>query len=320
MKRGEVDQLQHLEKQELQRQAEAKKKGNSEEMETDNSSSQFPWAPDDESSSSLSRRALPAAEVKRRLRAFGEPITVFGETDAQRLDRLKAVEMRSHERAHGSTGKSNSMKDLELEVAMDIQKATLEAYDKEKQGGVMTDEEKARLRREKRMEKYEIDQARKNFDCREEYSLHFFKRMLRLWERELNERAEEEKKTVHGKAASASQKQTRSYIRPLFKLLKNKECAQDVLRRLCEIVDECRKREYVNANESYLTLAIGNAAWPMGVTMVGIHERAGREKIFSQHVAHVLNDEVQRKYIQAVKRLMTYCQHRFPNVPSKNVE
>ncbi len=32
--------------------------------------------------------------------------------------------------------------------------------------------------------------------------------------------------------------------------------------------------------------------------MVGIHARTGREKIFSQQIAHVLNDETQRKYIQ----------------------
>jgi len=45
-------------------------------------------------------------------------------------------------------------------------------------------------------------------------------------------------------------------------------------------------------------MAIGNAAWPIGVTMVGIHARTGREKIFARNVAHVLNDETQRKYIQ----------------------
>ena len=45
-------------------------------------------------------------------------------------------------------------------------------------------------------------------------------------------------------------------------------------------------------------MAIGNAPWPIGVTMVGIHARTGREKIFSQSIAHVLNDETQRKYIQ----------------------
>jgi len=32
--------------------------------------------------------------------------------------------------------------------------------------------------------------------------------------------------------------------------------------------------------------------------MVGIHARTGREKIFARNVAHVLNDETQRKYIQ----------------------
>lgn len=55
---------------------------------------------------------------------------------------------------------------------------------------------------------------------------------------------------------------------------------------------------YLQANDAYLQMAIGNAPWPIGVTMVGIHARTGREKIFSKHVAHVLNDETQRKYIQ----------------------
>ena len=56
-------------------------------------------------------------------------------------------------------------------------------------------------------------------------------------------------------------------------------------------------------------MAIGNAAWPIGVTMVGIHARTGREKIFARNVAHVLNDETQRKYIQACccLLLVTYC-------------
>jgi len=85
------------------------------------------------------------------------------------------------------------------------------------------------------------------------------------------------------------------------------------------MVTNCINREYTKAVQAYLTLSIGHAPWPMGVTMVGIHERAGREKIFSQHVAHVLNDETQRKYIQAMKRLMSFCQHKYPGVDSKNV-
>ena len=67
-------------------------------------------------------------------------------------------------------------------------------------------------------------------------------------------------------------------------------------------------------------MSIGNAAWPIGVTNVGIHSRTGRERIFSQNVAHILNDETSRKYIQALKRLMTFMQTRFPTDPSKSLE
>lgn len=86
----------------------------------------------------------------------------------------------------------------------------------------------------------------------------------------------------------------------------------DVLMRIAEIVHYMQKREYRHANDSYLQLSIGNAPWPIGVTMVGIHERSGREKIFSSNVAHVLNDEVSRKYIQSLKRLMTFAQTKWP--------
>jgi pre-mRNA-splicing factor 18 len=79
-------------------------------------------------------------------------------------------------------------------------------------------------------------------------------------------------------------------------------------------------RNYLKASDAYLQMAIGNAPWPIGVTMVGIHARTGREKIFSKNVAHVMNDETQRKYIQGLKRLMTKCQEYYPTDPSRCVE
>ena len=47
----------------------------------------------------------------------------------------------------------------------------------------------------------------------------------------------------------------------------------------------------VQANDIYLEMAIGNAPWPIGVTMVGIHARTGREKIFAQNVARILSEQ-----------------------------
>lgn len=46
--------------------------------------------------------------------------------------------------------------------------------------------------------------------------------------------------------------------------------------------------------------------------LYSIHERSAREKISSSQVAHVLNDEASRKWIQSVKRLMTFAQTKYP--------
>lgn len=72
-----------------------------------------------------------------------------------------------------------------------------------------------------------------------------------------------------------------------------------------------------------MDLAIGNAPWPIGVTMVGIHERSGRAKIFTSEIARklillvftrllnitldIMNDESQKRYVQSFKRLITFC-------------
>jgi len=35
--------------------------------------------------------------------------------------------------------------------------------------------------------------------------------------------------------------------------------------------------------------------------------------------AHVMHNEESRKYVTIIKRLMTWCQTRYPSVPSKSV-
>lgn len=92
----------------------------------------------------------------------------------------------------------------------------------------------------------------------------------------------------------------------------------------------------IQASDIYLKMAIGNAPWPIGVDQVGIHMRPSRETISMRYVAHVLNDETQRKFIQGfllklmyiqlwndisgLKRLMTAAQRHFPAAPSQCVE
>lgn len=141
-----------------------------------------------------------------------------------------------------------------------------------------------------------------------------------MWNDQLQDRPPEEKRSTRGKLALATYKQTQVYLKPLLRKLKTLTLPEDISDSLTEIIEHLLNRNYLKASDAYLQMAIGNAPWPIGVTMVGIHARTGREKIFSKNVAHVMNDETQRKYIQALKRLMTKCQEYYPTDPSRCVE
>ncbi|KAJ3070328.1 mRNA splicing protein prp18, partial [Rhizoclosmatium hyalinum] len=140
----------------------------------------------------------------------------------------------------------------------------------------------------------------------------YFKKLLLIWERTLNERDDAEKRSTQGRLALATRAQSAEYMKPFFIQLKRGTIESDVLARVTEICMHMQDREYLKANDAYLRLSIGNAPWPIGVTMVGIHERSGREKISSSQIAHGLNDETQRKWIQSIKRMMTFAQSKYP--------
>lgn len=106
--------------------------------------------------------------------------------------------------------------------------------------------------------------------------------------------------------------QTSANLRLLFKLIGSESLGKGILERVIEIVGCLQQREYVKANDAYLRLAIGNAAWPIGVTNVSIHERSAHAKIATPQCPHILNDETSRKWIQSIKRLMTFCQNQYP--------
>ncbi|XP_020919651.1 pre-mRNA-splicing factor 18 isoform X2 [Sus scrofa] len=237
---------------------------------------------------------LSRQEVIRRLRERGEPIRLFGETDYDAFQRLRKIEILTPEVNKGLRN--------DLKAALD---KIDQQYLNELVGGQEPGEEDTQNDLKVHEENTTIEE------------LEF---LLGVWAKELNAREDYVKRSVQGKLNSATQKQTESYLRPLFRKLRKRNLPADIKESITDIIKFMLQREYVKANDAYLQMAIGNAPWPIGVTMVGIHARTGREKIFSKHVAHVLNDETQRKYIQGLKRLMTICQKHFPTDPSKCVE
>ncbi|KAG5444899.1 Pre-mRNA-splicing factor 18 [Clonorchis sinensis] len=299
---------------------------------------------------------MPRKEVVRLLRERNQPIRLFGESDYdtfQRLKRLQLLEPESKGMRNDLIAALDKVDDAEDEefyssgrgrVADGAHPAEVSSLDvKTKDGGISEEE----------FDKMKMDLARyvvyregtatddatstvvaiskltpvtittemePNFrDKVTNHVLSYLKFLLSKWGNILNSRSKEEKLSYLGKISSATYTQTVDYIKPLLRALQHRCCRDDILDSLVKIITLMMDRNYLKANDAYLELAIGNAPWPLGVTNHGIHSRTAQEKIHAKNVAHVLNDETQRKYIQAIKRLMTQCQKFYPSDPSKSV-
>lgn len=279
---------------------------------------------------SIDELDLPRQEVIRRLRLLKQPITLFGEDDPARLDRLKYVL---------KTGTFEVDSDLTEGQTNDFLRDIVELKKRQKTG-IMND----RKRKSEDLEDDEGDKGDEDLSgegassgvdadkdlklmkakledlCEEDKILVFFKRLLNEWNQELNEMQNLSRRTAKGKQMVATFKQCARYLTPLFKFCRKRALPDDIKKALMVVVNCCMERDYRTAVDCYIKMAIGNAPWPIGVTMVGIHERSAREKIYTNSVAHIMNDETTRKYLQSVKRLVTFCQRKYPTVPSRSIE
>ncbi|XP_061367001.1 uncharacterized protein LOC133310123 [Gastrolobium bilobum] len=276
---------------------------------------------------------LPRQEVIRRLRFLKQPVTLFGEDDDARLDRMKYVlkaglfEVDS-DMTEGQT--NDFLRDIaELrkrqKTGISSERKRKKADDgstEDREGGAGDDDLSDGDGSSGVDADNDLKRMKANFEelCEEDKILVFFKKLLNEWKQELQEMPESEKRTAKGKSMVATFKQCARYLNPLFKFCRKKVLPDDIRRALLVVVECCMKRDYLAAMDQYIKMAIGNAPWPIGVTMVGIHERSAREKIYTNSVAHIMNDETTRKYLQSIKRLMTFCQRRYPTLPSKAVE
>lgn len=260
---------------------------------------------------------LSRQEVIRRLRERGEPVRLFGETDYDAFQRLRKIEILAPEVNKGLRNDLKAAMDKIDQQYLNEIVAGQEQGEDEFQNDLKVHEENTTI---EELEALGESLGQGDDDKDMDIITKVLKFLLGVWAKELNAREDYVKRGVQGKLTSATQKQTESYLKPLFRKLRKRSLPSDIKESIVDIIKYILQREYVKANDAYLQMAIGNAPWPIGVTMVGIHARTGREKIFSKHVAHVLNDETQRKYIQGLKRLMTICQKHFSTDPSKCVE
>jgi len=262
---------------------------------------------------------LPRAEVIRRFREAFQPILLFGETDDQANLRLRTIEI------VGDTDKLSAQNDYR-EAMKRVDQQYAKAMEKDNEG--LVDEDKnvfdSKLYHSDKSIEDLLDMATelRQGDLKHDDKViaEWIKFTITMWGNELKSKPEAERISMKVRAEAVTFSQTKAYVKPLIKLLKKHKLTDDIRDSLSSMIKYVLQRDYILANERYMEMAIGNAPWPIGVTNAGIHARPGRERIFSKHVAHVLNDEFQRKYIQGLKRLMTKSQVYFKTDPSRSMD
>ncbi|XP_017761106.1 PREDICTED: pre-mRNA-splicing factor 18 [Eufriesea mexicana] len=275
------------------------------------------WQKDSVADDSSEHLTLPRHEVVRRLRERSEPILLFGESEIEAFKRLRRCEILEPDVNKGFRNDFQEAMEQVDQAYLNEILASSKPQDRDGKGDVNVPDEGVTYEDLQKMS-VKLNKGDRDFDLN--VITQFIQFLVQMWGNQLNSRSTAEKMSTRGKMASATYAQTREYLKPLLRKLKNKSLPEDITDSLTDIVKHLLERNYILASDAYLQMAIGNSPWPIGVTMVGIHARTGREKIFSKNVAHVMNDETQRKYIQALKRLMTKCQEYYPTDPSRCVE
>ena len=268
-------------------------------------------------------RRMAFNEVTDALRSFGIPIRLFGETASSRLHRLFIAEQGREAAALGESEMDEFANrertrnvflpgqddDDDVDVG-ENEGRKIKSHGGRGSEGVASSTTVATV--------VALTEEERNDKPKRIYR--YFKSLLKQWEDDLTHRPDTIKRSAAGKNETKTVKQCKDYIRPLFQMCKRRQLEEEMQTKLFDIVVNCEAGEFVRAHDSYMDVAIGRAAWPIGVTMVGIHARSGREKIGTSNVAHMMNSEANRKYLTSVKRLMSYAQKKRPDVhPSKKV-
>ncbi|WPH03383.1 Hypothetical protein R9X50_00626200 [Acrodontium crateriforme] len=226
---------------------------------------------------------IPDEKLDAKLRELGEPKMLFGESHKQRLKRYRRL-------TAAALAPTLTQGPIPTSLVL-VPEAEMKVP-----SSVPTDE------------------AERAFLLRQLAS--YFDMVLSEWSLALSRRPKEVKESFAGRQAANSFIAARDNLVPLFRKLESAALDNALLSSVLEIVHLAQLKRYVNANDAYLRLSIGKAAWPIGVTMVGIHERSAREKLHETEKAggkaHILSDEETRKMLQGIKRCLSFAQTRWP--------
>lgn len=130
----------------------------------------------------------------------------------------------------------------------------------------------------------------------------YLKEIIREWDSQHNKSDED---------ASLLKETKKGIVNLLYKLRSGK-IPTEALVSLSTIIYYLQSNQFNKANESYMKLSIGNVCWPIGVVNVGIHARSSSLRITgSKNVSNIMMNELTRKWIISVKRLINFKERRY---------
>eukprot|EP01104_Vermistella_antarctica_P015860 TRINITY_DN52_c0_g1_i1.p1 TRINITY_DN52_c0_g1~~TRINITY_DN52_c0_g1_i1.p1 ORF type:complete len:309 (+),score=96.54 TRINITY_DN52_c0_g1_i1:118-1044(+) len=200
---------------------------------------------------------LPRPEVYKRLRLRGEPTTFFGETDDERMRRLRKLEIETPDfEGAPQEGRNDwmvTMKRLdegEEEVAPimifdddgnpSLVPASTLLRSKQTEGSGEGDEgggEGGGGTSEKKKGKYDyLDDLKEEDACDQDKILLWIVHLLKEWERGLSKRDDKVKQSRAGKVAAATYLQSEKYLKPLLRMLRKRDLPADMLESIGAIV------------------------------------------------------------------------------------
>lgn len=103
--------------------------------------------------------------------------------------------------------------------------------------------------------------------------------------------------------------QTEDEVDILLNRMRDKKLEPGVVTSVSTLLHYIQQKNYRLANDSYIKMSIGTAAWPVGIVSVGLHDRAPEERFSGGNDdAQIMKDESTRRWLTAIKRLLTFAE------------
>lgn len=201
---------------------------------------------------------LDDKEIKARLRSRNHPIILFGETKTERVIRLQKI-----------VSQENRPKPVTFKNLLEATEQNIEESLYRGSENIVEIQEKRPAYLDIDTRGISVELVKNDLDTACDLMSAYFKKLLKEWEWELDNRPDELKRTSKGKLEAITQKQTGEHLKPFWKGLKKRKLAKDILSHIASICFHTQKKDYMKANDAYIRLAIGNAPWPIGVTNSG---------------------------------------------------